>query len=97
MTGDRGATTAAADRQFDVFATTSRGEVKILAGTRSVQAAYNVTVRGLSELGLGRRGSIGVRAVRFDWDGQFADVGGPVNQGCSYYPIRSGQGRETFF
>ncbi|KAL4814908.1 glycoside hydrolase superfamily [Aspergillus spinulosporus] len=91
MTGNRVETTAAADRQFDVFATTSRGGVKILAGTRSVQAAYDVTVRNLPKLGFPRRGEIGVRSLRFDWNGQFADVGGPVDQGCSYYPVQSGQ------
>lgn len=96
MTGDRVATTAAADRQVDVFATTARGEVKILAGARSPEAAYHVTVRGLSKLGFPGRGLIGVRTFRFDWDGQFADAGGPVDQGCSYYPIQSGQVWTTF-
>jgi hypothetical protein len=91
MTGDRVATTAAADRQFDVFATASCGEVKILAGTRSAQAAYDVIVRGLPKLGFPRRGEIGVRILRFDWNGQFADVGGPVDQGCSHYPVQDGQ------
>ncbi|KAF9888013.1 hypothetical protein FE257_009403 [Aspergillus nanangensis] len=91
MVGERVATTAAADLLFDVFATLEEGGVKILAGTRSVQAAYDVTVGGLAALGLPADGVIGVRTMRFDWSGQFADAGEPVDVGCVEYTAQAGE------
>lgn len=93
MTGDRLATSASDDLLFDVFSTISDRHVKILAGTRTIQAPYDVSVGKLSALGLPRDGKIGIRTYRFDWNGQFADVKSPVDLGCSKYSIVSDQVR----
>ncbi|KAL2869392.1 glycoside hydrolase superfamily [Aspergillus lucknowensis] len=87
MTGDRLATTASPDLQFDVFATSSAdGVVKILAGTRTVLGSYDIAVSGLPG-----DGSAWVRTYRFDWDGPAAEVESPVDLGCEEYQISSGQ------
>ncbi|KAK2783120.1 hypothetical protein FQN52_000462 [Onygenales sp. PD_12] len=83
MTGNRVATTASSDRLFDVFATTSDNSAKILAGTRTIQAAYDIAISGLSSLGLPEDGSVAVRTYRFDWNGAQGAVDSPVDLGCS--------------
>lgn len=81
MEGDRLATSASSDRLFDVFATKSGNTVKIIAGTRSVRAAYDISISGLSSLGLSGVGSVDVRVYRFDWAGPGGKVGAPVDFG----------------
>ncbi|KAK2759966.1 hypothetical protein FQN54_002702 [Arachnomyces sp. PD_36] len=89
MTGDRLTTAASEDRQFDVFATSSNDTVKILAGTRTIQAAYDISVSGLSELGFPSDGSIPVRTYQFDWNGATGAVDSPVDVGCEDYQSSS--------
>ncbi|KAL2869553.1 glycoside hydrolase superfamily [Aspergillus lucknowensis] len=89
MTGDRVATTASEDRLFDVFATKTNDTVKIIAGTRTVDQAYEVQVSGLSTLGLPIDGSIDVRSLRFDWGGYQVEVGDPVDLGTESYDYSS--------
>ena len=83
MTGDRVTTTASGDRLFDVFATTSGNVAKLVAGTRTVLAPYEIKVTGLTALGLPKKGSINIRTFRFDWAGIHADTGGAVNLGIT--------------
>lgn len=83
MTGERVATTASADRTFDVFATVENNSIKILAGTRTVQKNYEIKVSGLSKLGLPSDGSVQVRTLRFDWAGTKAEIGEPVDLGVT--------------
>ncbi len=83
MTGDRVTTTASGDRLFDVFATTSGNVAKLVAGTRTVLAPYEIKVTGLTALGLPKKGSINIRTFRFDWAGIQADTGGAVNLGIT--------------
>ncbi|ORY00951.1 glycoside hydrolase superfamily [Clohesyomyces aquaticus] len=81
MTGEKVATTAATDRKFDVFATKSGNVAKIIAGTRTVKAQYEVRVSGLSSLGLEKSGKVSVKTYRFDWSGDSTQVGAPVDIG----------------
>ncbi|KAF2729236.1 glycoside hydrolase [Polyplosphaeria fusca] len=81
MTGEKLATTGAKDRRFDVFATREEGVVKLIAGTRSVKAQYEVRISGLTALGLGKSGKVSVKTLRFDWSGDRGQVGGPVEVG----------------
>ncbi|CEL03423.1 hypothetical protein ASPCAL04578 [Aspergillus calidoustus] len=85
MTGERVQTTASTDLLFDVFGAVSGGRVKLLAGTRTVQAPYDIRVEGVSSLGLSRRGSVHVRTYRFDWNGPEGSVESPVDLGCARY------------
>jgi hypothetical protein len=81
MTGNKVATTASSDKKFDAFATVSGSVAKVLAGTRTVQAAYEIKVSGLSALGLPQSGTVGVRTLRFDWKGNSVDTGDAINLG----------------
>jgi hypothetical protein len=84
MTGTRAATTASSDLLFDVFATVSGNCLaKIIAGTRTVQAAYDIRVSGLSSLGLPTNGTVDVRTYRFDWAGPKGEINAPVDLGRS--------------
>ncbi|KAL4724504.1 hypothetical protein ACLX1H_007945 [Fusarium chlamydosporum] len=87
MEGKRVLTKASEDRGFDVFATKDTQTVKILAGTRTIQAPYNITVSGLDAAGLPEEGEVKVQTYRFDWAGPEGKVGDPVAVGektCSY-------------
>ncbi|KAH7309837.1 glycoside hydrolase superfamily [Stachybotrys elegans] len=83
MTGDRVATTASSDLLFDAFGIVAGNVAKILAGTRTVQSAYEIKVSGLSALDLPTEGSVRVRTLRFDWEGNESDTGGPTDLGLS--------------
>lgn len=83
MQNNRVATTSSADGNFDVFAT--RGDlsnsVKILAGPRLTTDQYDITVEGMNAVGLPTSGNVTIRTRRFDWAGQFGQVGDPVDLG----------------
>jgi hypothetical protein len=81
MTGQRVATGASKDVLFDVFGTVSGNVGKLIAGSRSVQAPYEIRVSGLSALGLPQQGTVNLRTRRFDWRGNQADTGAPVDLG----------------
>lgn len=85
MSGDKLQTTSSSDKLFDVFATSSGGNAKILAGTRTKQAPYEIQVSNLSSLGLPEQGSVSVHGQQFDWAGQQTDTGGPVDLGVNTY------------
>jgi hypothetical protein len=93
MGGQRVATTASSDRRFDVFATKSGNTVKIIAGTRSIKAAYDITVSGLSSLGFTGAGSMDVRVYRFDWAGPGGKIGAPVDLGMRASAFKDGKVR----
>lgn len=89
MVGGRVATAASADIKFDVFATISGINVKIIAGTREVQSTYEIAISGMSHLGLPADGSIQVQGYRFDWGGKKAEVGSPADLGLVELPYTS--------
>ena len=84
MMGTRAATAASSDLLFDVFATVSGNCLaKIIAGTRTVQATYDIRVSGLSSLGLPTTGTVDVRIYRFDWASPTGQISAPVDLGWS--------------
>jgi hypothetical protein len=91
MGGERVATTVSADRLFDVFATRSANAVKIIAGTRSVKAPYDINISGLSSLGLREEGTLNMKVYRFDWAGPGREVSAPVDVGTSAVAYKAGK------
>ncbi|OAG06199.1 glycoside hydrolase [Paraphaeosphaeria sporulosa] len=91
MKGDRFATTVSKDLLFDVFATKQDRVVKIIAGTRTIKAAYDISIKGLTSLGLSADGNVNVQVYRFDWAGNQAKIGDPVNLGISSYKYSKDQ------
>ncbi len=83
MGNDRVATTSSADGRFDVFATRGdlRNSVKILAGPRLTTDRYDITVEGMDAVSLPPSGNVTIRTRRFDWAGQFGQIGDPVDLG----------------
>lgn len=84
-------TTASSNTQFDAFAARQGNAIKILAGTRTIQAPYDISVTNLSQIGLGSSGSINVHVYRFDWNGTEGEVDGPVDLGMVKYSYASDQ------
>jgi hypothetical protein len=95
MDGARLATTASADRRIDVFAVKSDSTVKIITGTRTVHAPYEVKISGLQSLGLPAQGSIAVKVLRFDWAGDQGRIDGPVDLGQTIFSYSSDTVRDT--
>ncbi|KAI8245199.1 hypothetical protein K4K55_002621 [Colletotrichum sp. SAR 10_96] len=89
MTGDRVATTASPDLKFDVFGTISENNVKLLVGTQSLQASYEISISGLGRIGLPADGSVSIRTLRFDFDGRSGLIEGPVDLGTAEYTYTS--------
>ena len=87
MKGERVETKASDDLLFDVFATKSKEGVKIMAGTRTVQGAYDIVVDGLEP----SSSTVEVRTLRFDWDGPDGEVGPPVDLGEEEHEVKDGQ------
>lgn len=83
MKGTRVKTTASEDLTFDAFAVTSDSGLKIIAGTRTVEAPYEIVVNGVSTLGLPEEGSVQIRTIQFDYDGKATDTGPPKDLGLS--------------
>lgn len=82
MEGERAVSAASEDGLFDAFAVVQDdGTVKIIAGTASVVEPYEISVSGLSALGLEEEGEVEVRTIRFDYEGIDVDTGGPVDLG----------------
>lgn len=89
MDGERLVTIASSDTQFDAFAIRQGDKVKILAGTRTIQAPYGIRVTNLSQIGLTADGSINVHVYRFDWNGPEGEIDGPVDLGTKSYSYSS--------
>lgn len=89
MTGTRVVTTASSDEQFDVFGTVTGNAAKIIAGTRTIQSPYEISISGLSSLGLPENGTISVHIYRFDFTGPDGEVDSPVDLGSSNYEYSS--------
>lgn len=82
MVGERAASEASEDGLFDAFAVVQEdGTAKIIAGTASVAEPYEISISGLSALGLEEEGEVEVRTIRFDYEGIDVDTGGPVDLG----------------
>ncbi|CZT11833.1 uncharacterized protein RCO7_07477 [Rhynchosporium graminicola] len=92
MTGERVATSGSADGIFDVYATRggAANTVKILAGTRGTTGLYDITVTGLSAVGVSSR-SVNIRTRRFDNNGKYGQAGAPVDLGVYGHIIENDQ------
>lgn len=101
MGNKRVATKASSDLKFDVFATRSPKAIKVIAGSRTVQAPYDIEISGLSSFGgLKSEGTVQVRTLRFDWEGPGGQVGAPVDLGLSehsYSEDMVSHGRHVLF
>ncbi|KAJ5720313.1 glycoside hydrolase family 39 protein [Penicillium malachiteum] len=90
MLGDRIATTASSDLLFDAFAAVSDGNIlKVIAGTRTVQASYDLIITGFSKYGLATEGTLDVQSYRFDWSGSEVQIDSPVDLGKASYGYSS--------
>lgn len=89
MVGKRLLTKASSDLKFDVFATKEGHKIKILAGTRTVQAKYSIKVSGLEAVGFPKKGTAKVRTYRFDWAGPNGKADGPLDLGEQKYTYSS--------
>lgn len=89
MLGTRVATAASADLQFDVFATISGNTAKVIAGTRTIQSPYEISISGLSSLGLPAGGTVELHTYRFDYSGAEGEIDAPVDLGYSSYTYSS--------
>jgi hypothetical protein len=96
MGGDRLVTTASSDSRFDVFATKAGSVVKIIAGTRTILAPYDIKVSGLQSLGLPEKGNVRVNVTRFDWSGDRGRVDAPVELGQSVFSYTGNTASCTF-
>lgn len=97
MNGDRLATTGSTDYRFDVFGTKDGGVAKIIAGTRTVKAQYEIRVSGLTGLGLPASGMVSVKTLRFDWSGSKGQVGAPVSLGSKNMSYTNNAVRHSIF
>lgn len=98
MGNTRVASTSSADRKFDVFATRgeSRDSVKILAGSRLTTDEYDITIEDMSAVGLPESGNVTIQTRRFDWAGQFGQVGDPVDLGLYTHEYSANKVRSLF-
>lgn len=87
MKGERLETEAAGDLLFDVFGTVGeKDEVKIIVGSRTVQAEYEIVVEGFGQ----EVDVVDVRTWRFDWKGLDGEVDGPVDLGVAEVQVMGG-------
>lgn len=89
MVGERLATSAASDLKFDAFAVLSGNQLKVLAGTRTIDGQYDITIQGFSEVGLPEEGTLNVRRYQFDWDGPQGRIYDALDLGESVYNYSS--------
>lgn len=85
MRGKRVATVGSPDRLFDVYATSDGfpSGVKILCGTMAAEGTWAITVNGLGHLGRAPSGKIGIRTLRFDFNGVYGNESLPVDMGVT--------------
>jgi hypothetical protein len=93
MTGNRVATVGSADKLFDVYATrgSTANSVRILAGARGASGTWDVKVTGLNAVGLNKSGTVSVRTWRFDYNGKYGEVAGPVDLGVVRHEITNNE------
>jgi hypothetical protein len=97
ITNDRVVTAASSNLQFDVFGTRDGNSVKIIAGSRPIQAPYDINISGFNHLSLGTHESIEVHTYRFDWADPQDEIYGPVDLGTQSYSHSSGTVSNTTY
>ncbi|KAJ5166095.1 uncharacterized protein N7482_004876 [Penicillium canariense] len=81
MTGHRVETSGTGDRLFDVYATVDAQKVRILSGTRITTGDWQITVNGLSAVGLPREGTVGIQTWGFAGKSVYEEVDAPSDRG----------------
>jgi len=82
MTGHRVATTGSTDRLIDTYATvTTDNKVKVLVGVRQQIGTWQVTIEGLSTVGLPQSGTLNIQTWGFPDEGHFGELTTPDNLG----------------
>ncbi|KAL5341058.1 glycoside hydrolase superfamily [Aspergillus crustosus] len=88
LTGERVRTAATKNGTEDVYATVDYEDrvVRVLAGSRLTTGEWEVSLEGLSALGLKRNGKVQVRTLEFAGsDDVYARVDGPIDHGVKVY------------
>ncbi|KAF2009778.1 glycoside hydrolase family 39 protein [Aaosphaeria arxii CBS 175.79] len=85
MEGERVATSASSDLKFDAFAVLSGRRLKIIAGTRTVKARYNIEITGFTDSGVPPEGSLTVGRYQFDWAGAQGRIWDALYLGTATY------------
>lgn len=81
MTGSRIETSGTGDRLFDVYATADSDKIRILSGTRITTGNWQITVKGLSAVGLPSSGSVDIQTWGFPGTGVYEEVDAPSDRG----------------
>lgn len=83
MTGYRVGTLPSTDLKIDTYATVSSSLVRVLTGVRITSGTWQVTINGLSKVGLPTSGSLSIHTWGFPSNGHFGEVDAPNDLG--YY------------
>jgi hypothetical protein len=81
MTGTRVGTSVSEDLILDAYATVDDNTVRILVGARIETGTWQVTVNGLSSVGLAESGSLDIHTWGFPDAGHFGEVDAPNDLG----------------
>jgi hypothetical protein len=81
MTGHRVETSGTGDRLFDVYATVDSDKVRILSGTRITAGNWQITVKGMSAVGLPSEGTVDIQTWGFAGTSVFEEVDSPSDRG----------------
>lgn len=81
MTGHRVETSGTGDRLFDVYATVDAHKVRILSGTRITTGNWQITVKGMSAVGLPAEGTVDIQTWGFAGTNRYQEVDSPSDRG----------------
>ncbi|GLI80121.1 hypothetical protein PoHVEF18_008471 [Penicillium ochrochloron] len=81
MTGHRVETTGTGDRLFDVYATVDSDKVRILSGARITPGNWQITVTGMSAVGLPSKGTVDIQTWGFAGTSVYEEVDSPSDRG----------------
>jgi hypothetical protein len=82
MTGYRVGTSPSADLLIDTYATVGTDKVRILSGVRITTGTWQLTVKGLSKVGLPKSGSLSIQTWGFPFTGgHMGEVDQPTDLG----------------
>lgn len=75
------ATSGSTDRLLDVYATIGTDKLRVLCGVRLEIGTWELTLQGLSAIGLATSGSVNIQTYGFPDTGVFGEVDAPTNLG----------------
>jgi hypothetical protein len=82
MTGHRVGTSPSTDLKIDTYVTVGTDKVRILCGVRITTGTWQITVNGLSAVGLPTSGTLPIQTWGFpNTGGHFGEVDAPTNLG----------------